>query len=172
MLWSFFFFLWFFFLAAQSLYEIPRGWASWKRFCSLKALKSIQELTNCTVKGWLMVMVMWIHKNWVHCTTEFKWISIACSKRILFEAFCCFEKKKTEKDKKTSNFAVRLVLRPKLSYLTVFKPWVVYCNVIALVSLCHNVIVFFLLCFVCLFILRVGGNHWRISDFHLLCCYL
>lgn len=58
---SFFFHL--IFLAAQSLCKIPCGLESSKRFCSMKALTSIQELANCTVKGWLMVLVLWIQKK-------------------------------------------------------------------------------------------------------------
>lgn len=78
------------FLAAHSLYE------SSKRFY-WKLLKSIQKLTNCAVKGWLIVQVIWIQTK-KNCTTEFKGICIACSRRILFEAFCFWENgKKTKK---------------------------------------------------------------------------
>lgn len=103
--------------------RVQRDFAHWK------ALKSIQELTNCTVKkGDWWYWSCGFRRKWVHCTTEFKWISIACSKRISFEAFCCFEKKRQKRTKKKkSNFAVRLVLRPMLSYLIVFKPWRVPC---------------------------------------------
>lgn len=145
----------FIFLVAQSLCEFPCGWASSKRFCSLKALKSIQELTNCTVKGWLMVLVMWIQeKKWVHCTTEFKWIRIACSKRILFEAFCCFEKK-NKKEKKNQTLPSDWFLGPMLSYLIVFKPWLVLCNALLF-----------------MYFLFWNVNHWHISDFPFFCSFL
>lgn len=102
----------FIFLAAQSLCESPCGLASSKRFCWLKALKSIHELTNCTVKGWLMVLVMWIQKK----SPLHNWVEM--SKIILFEAFCWF--------KVENNFSIRLVLGPMLFYVCYnalfFKP--------------------------------------------------
>ena len=93
-------------LAAQSLSEIPCGWASSKRFCSLRAVKSILKLANCTVKRWLMALVCGFRKKKVHCTTEFKWISLMWGLLLYWE-----EKIRLKTNKqKWSNFAIPLVL--------------------------------------------------------------
>lgn len=118
-------------------------WASSKRFCTLKGLKSIQKLTNWTAKRRIKGTGHACSEKWIHWTTEFKWISIACSKKKnLFWGLLLFWKKKKKKTKNIK-LCYQLVLRPMLSYLIVFKPWMVSSNV--LLFFYHNVIVF--LCF-------------------------
>ena len=127
--------------------RVQRDFAHWK------ALKSIQELTNCTVKkGDWWYWSCGFRKKWVHCTTEFKWISIACSKRISFEAFCCFEKKRQKRTKKKTTLQSDWF-------------WDLCCHISLSLShegfpvfLCHNVTVFLFSSF-----WRIHGIHWHIS---------
>lgn len=81
-------------------------WASSKRFCTLKGLKSIQKLTNWTAKRRIKGTGHACSEKWIHWTTEFKWISIACSKKKnLFWGLLLFWKKK-KKRRKILNFAI------------------------------------------------------------------
>lgn len=120
-------------------------------FCSLKALKSIQELTKLHCKRMIDgTGHVDSEENESIAQLSSNESALHVQKEISFEAFCCFEKNKKviKRQKKKSNFAVRLVLRPMLSYLIVFKPWMVSCNAV-LVYLCHNVVstLLFFFCF-------------------------
>lgn len=138
------------FLAAQSLCKIPCGLESSKRFCSMKALTSIQELANCTVKGWLMVLVLWIQKKGSFAQLRLKGSELHVQTQFYFlGSFVVLRKKK-------SNFAIRLFWGPMLPYIIMFKPLLLSCNEVLSMS------------FFCLIFWRVNCIYW--PDFHIFFC--
>lgn len=132
----------FFFMAVPTLYEIPHGQVQ-RDFCSLKGLKSIQELKNLHCKRMTDgTGHVDSEKNEAIAQLSSNESALHVQKESHLGPFVVLRGKK---DKKKSKFAVRLVLRHMLSYLIVFWFPVMF------LCFCHNVFFF-------LFLL-LEGNH-------------